>query len=693
MDSRYSELDARRAVLDYGARERASEDVALRTYTARLLGAEPSLVLHGGGNTSVKTRHATRLGETVEVLHVKGSGWDLATIEPEGHPAVRLEPLRKLRVLDAMSDEDMVNELRLNLLDASAPTPSVETLLHAYLPAKFIDHTHADALLILADQPGAEAICREVYGEAMVWVPYVMPGFVLAKRCADAFEAVVRRGHTPTVMVLAQHGIFTFGDTARESYERMVDAVTRAERFIGDRRRTQSIADFGGARPKEVDVLPRLRGILAKLAGMPVETGPVLAMSRGEDVLMFLQRKDAYDLAQVGCATPDHVLRTKPTALFIEHPDYADLSRLSAQLEREIASYAQRYDAYFTETSAKKKVKKTKLAPWPIAILLPGLGLVTVGKTLRDARVAADIYTHTIAIMSDAAEIGTYAPVSRDDLFDVEYWSLEQAKLKPATELALSGRVALVTGAASGIGRATAERFAKLGAHVVLADRERDKLDALERDLSKAHARRIATVVADVTRWDDVERTMAATVGAFGGLDVVVSNAGSAPEGRLDTPEGDAALRASLEVNLLAHNHVARAATQVMLAQGRGGCLLFNASKSAFNPGPGFGPYAVAKASLVALMRQYAIDLGPHGVRSNAVNADRVRTALFEGGVVESRAAARGLSVEDYFRANLLQREVVATDVADAFVYLATAHATTGSVLTVDGGNAAAFPR
>jgi rhamnulose-1-phosphate aldolase/alcohol dehydrogenase len=694
MQSGYSDADAKRAIESYAERG-VPEAVALRTYTARLLGANPALVLHGGGNTSVKTTAKTLLGESIAVIHVKGSGWDLATIEPPGHPAVRLEPLKKLRALSAMTDEAMVNELRLNLLDASAPTPSVETLLHAYLPATYIDHTHADAVLAIADQKDAEAICRKLYGPGLVWVPYVMPGFALAKRCAEAFDAVAAHGQTPGVIVLERHGIFTFGDTAKQSYERMIDAVTRAERHIADARRTQIVAldEATTKRAKETLVLPRLRGALAKLAGTLEERGPILATVRSDDVLSFMARKDAFELSQVGCATPDHVLRTKPTALFVKSPAYDDPAKLSAQLESEIAAYAQKYDAYFHEMSAKKQVRKTKLEPWPVVFLLPGIGMCVAGKTLKEARVAADVYLHTIGIMSDAADIGTYAPVPLSDLFDVEYWSLEQAKLKPAAQAPLSGRVALVTGAASGIGRATAASFAKLGAHVALVDRDREKLDAVEKELARAHGAAIVSVAADVTNEAEVERAVAAAVSAFGGLDVVVSNAGNAPEGRLDTSSGEAALRASLELNLMAHNHVAKAAAEVMLAQGRGGCLLFNASKSAFNQGPNFGPYAVAKSALVSLMRQYAVDLGPHGIRANAVNADRIRTALFGGGVLESRAAARGLTADEYFRANLLHREVAASDVADSFAYLATARATTGCVITVDGGNAAAFPR
>jgi rhamnose utilization protein RhaD (predicted bifunctional aldolase and dehydrogenase)/NAD(P)-dependent dehydrogenase (short-subunit alcohol dehydrogenase family) len=706
MESRYDPDIAAQLVEELAPR--VPELLALRTYTARLVGSDPSLVLHGGGNTSVKATAKTLLGEPIEVIHVKGSGCDLATIEPEGHPAVRLEPLRKLRALSALTDQAMVNELRANLLDASAPSPSVETLLHAFLPARYVDHTHADAILALCDQPDAKRIFTALFGGALVWVPYVMPGFALAKRCVAAFDHVAGR-EAPAAMVLEKHGLFTWGETAKESYERTIDAVSRAELYIADNGRT-SVATASVARPQvaEAYVLPRLRGALAKLAGDPPERGPIVRTRSTPRILAFLERRDAAELVAKGCATPDHVLRTKPTALFVPSPAYADGDKLAAQLERAIAEYARKYDAYFEETCRAKGVEKVKLDPWPRVVLLPEVGACSVAATAREADVALDIYEHTIDVMASAADVGGYTPCSRSDLFDVEYWSLEQAKLKPQARAPLSKCVALVTGAASGIGFALAGRLLAAGAHVAMVDKDFDALAAAMGQLASARPKgspanaeslevankeRILMIVADVCDEEQVGSAFSRTAAAWGGVDLVVSNAGTAAQGQLDTAQGELMLRHSMELNCLAHARVARAAVVVMTAQGRGGCLCFNASKSAFNPGPGFGPYAVAKAALVALMRQYAVDLGPRGIRSNAVNADRVRTQLFAQGVLESRAKARGLSVDDYFRANLLAREVTASDVADAFVYLATARSTTGCVIAVDGGNAAAFPR
>ena len=519
-----------------------------------------------------------------------------------------------------------------------------------------------------------------------------MPGFALAKRCADLYERVAATG-TPTVMVLEKHGLFTWGDTAKESYERTIDAVTRCERYAEERRPKRYTSVPPRANLREEELLPRLRGMLAKLAGDPTERGPILRTRTTAPFLELLARPDVADLVAKGCMTPDHVLRTKPSALLVPDPPYDDAAKLAAAFEAALLDYAAKYDAYFEQMCRTKNVTKKKLDPWPRVILLPGFGACAVGATAREADAALDVYEHTASVMATAADVGTYAPCSRADLFDVEYWSLEQAKIKPVQLQPMSRAIVLVTGAASGIGLATAQRMMAAGAHVAMVDRDTDMLAAAVESLGRPRRDTLLPIIADVRDEHAVQAAIALTVSAWGGLDVVVSNAGTAPQGKLETAQGEADLRESLEINCLSHATVARAAIGVMLAQGRGGCLCFNASKSAFNPGPGFGPYAVAKTALVALMRQYAVDLGARGIRSNAINADRIRTHLFAGGVLESRASARGLSVDDYFRANLLSREVTAQDVADAFVYLATARATTGGVLTVDGGNAAAFPR
>ena len=687
MNSRWDPKGADAAVRDFLLKG-GSETLALRTYSSRLLGADPALVLHGGGNTSAKSVRQDLFGKDVDVLYVKGSGWDLATIEPQSLPAVRMEPLLELRAKDSLSDEEMVNALRLALMDAVAPTPSVETLLHAFLPAKFVDHTHADAILAIADQAKGEDICRSLYGKELVWIPYVMPGFALAKKVAAAYEKAKAEGSDPKIIVLERHGVFTFGETAKESYEKMIDTVTKAETFIAGKRASSTSAPSrieGGERT----LLPLVRGALARLSGSPIETAPILSLRASDAALRVLARADLGEITARGSATPDHVIRTKPKPLVFRD---AAASDARAKLEREIVQYTSNYDAYFADISSKRSSKLTKLDPYPKVFLVPGIGIVGSGKTFDEADAVAEIYEHTLKVMEDAEAVGSYAPVSREDLFDVEYWSLEQAKIKKTTPAALAGKIAIVTGAASGIGKATAETFLALGAHVVLADKNAAQLVDVHDALGK-YGKRAHPIACDVTDAKKVAHLFDKTVSLFGGVDVVVSNAGNAPEGRLETEAGHDALARSLDVNLVAHNLVARHAAEIFALQGTGGCLLFNASKAAFNPGPGFGPYAVAKAALVALVRQYAVDLGKQGIRANAVNADRIHTALFSDDVVATRSKARGLTPDAYFKSNLLEREVTADDVAAAFVYLATAKATTGCVVTVDGGNAAAFPR
>jgi rhamnose utilization protein RhaD (predicted bifunctional aldolase and dehydrogenase)/NAD(P)-dependent dehydrogenase (short-subunit alcohol dehydrogenase family) len=686
MQSRWSDADAARAIDTWG--KKFGETLALRTYTARLLGAESALVLHGGGNTSAKGRAKTILGEDLDVLFIKGSGWDLATIEPPGHPAVRLDPLRKLRALDDLSDEAMVNEQRIALLDASAPNPSIECLLHAFLPFPFVDHTHADAVLAIADQPNALEICREVYGDGLVFVPYVKPGFLLAQACAKAFEQNRERAD---VIVLQQHGIFTFGPDARTSYERMIDAVTRAERHVSERRPRVATSSASISRDSNAlrrRVAPILRGVLERAGGPSV-----LDWDESPSARAFVDDESSSKLSQIGPATPDHVIRTKPWPMVVPHLDpHAPDAAIRAAMEHACARFSETYKNYVNEGVAARGPRK-QLDSAPRVTLVPGVGVVGAGKTKKDASIAREIYGHTIDVVRAATSIGSYRPVAPLDLFDLEYWPLEQAKLGREQKKPLDGKIALVTGGASGIGRATVVALLGVGAHVVVADRDEESLDETRIDLSKSAGARVRTVRCDVADEASVQSAVDACIDAFGGLDVVVSNAGTAPQGLLHDDDGAHALEASMQINFESHQLVARAASRVMLAQATGGSLLFNASKAAFNPGPSFGPYAVAKAATVALMRQYAIDLGAHGVRSNAVNADRIRTRLFGDGVLEARAKARGLEPDAYFRANLLSREVAAEDVANAFVWLATAPSTTGCVITVDGGNAAAFPR
>ncbi len=684
MESRWKNSDARDYVARYAV-EGVSEDLALRVYTTRLLGSDPRLVLHGGGNTSVKTKAHDKLGDETEVLCVKGSGWDMGHIEPPGLPAVRLDVLRRLRDLDALSDEDMVAIQRTALLDPASPNPSVETLLHAFLPHKFIDHTHSTAVLALTDQPDGEAMCREVYGDRVALVPYEMPGFGLAKLAAEVHAA------HPDVdgLILLKHGIFSFGFTAEEAYARMIDLVTLAERRI-EKAQTRALAPITlpEAVPDVAQVAPVVRGAVAECLdeNEGLWRRQILAFRSSDAILNFVNGADVGRYSQQGVVTPDHTIRTKNWPVILPVAD--EVATFRDGTRRAVEIFVADYHAYFARHNGKRGPAKTELDPMPRLALVPGLGLFGMGKSAKDAAIAADIAENMIDVVTDAEAIGTFQPVTEADLFDVEYWSLEQAKLGKAAEMPLARQIALVTGGAGGIGAATAKAFAAQGAEVVVLDRD------------DAGARRVAGEIGgaiglgcDVTDAEQVSEAFAHACRAFGGVDIVVSNAGAAWQGKIGEVS-DAELRASFELNFFAHQTVAREAVRIMREQGTGGCLLFNTSKQAVNPGPDFGPYGLPKAAALFLMRQYALDYGKDGIRTGAVNADRVNTGIFADGLLEARAKARGLTPEEYLRSgNLLGREVKAADVAQAFVDLALARKSTGAVMTVDGGNIAAALR
>ena len=685
MQSRFVETEAQALVAHYAARG-VPQDLALRVYTTRLLGGDPKLVLHGGGNTSVKLRMPDLMGREVDVLCVKGSGADMAVIEPAGLPAVRLAELRMLLARDAMSDEEMVKAQRANLIDPMAPNPSVETLLHAFIPQRFVDHTHATAVLSLIDQADGAARAADLYDGRMGVVPYIMPGFGLAKEAARAFAAAPGA----IGLILHKHGIFTFGDTAREAYERMIEMVSLAEAALRRGRR----AVFATAQlPQAVMPLAAVAPIVRGACSLPDDRNEgafrrlILDFRAGDAILNFVNGAEVARYATAGVVTPDHTIRTKNWPLVVPAPEQGNTPDFAHAARAAVEAFIAHYRDYFARNNARCGNTKTMLDPLPRVVLVPGLGLFGLGRSRKDAAIAADLAEAAVSTITDAEAVGRFESISEADMFDCEYWSLEQAKLGSAKELPLAGQVAAITGAGGGIGAATAKAFAAAGAEVAVLDVDAAKAAAVGKAIGGALA-----VACDVTDAASVDAAFAKIAERFGGVDIVVSNAGAAWQGRIGEV-AEEVLRKSFELNFYGHQRVAQAAVRIMLAQGTGGCLLFNVSKQAVNPGPDFGPYGVPKAATLFLARQYAVDYGAQGIRANVVNADRVRSGLLTADMIAARSTARGVSEKDYMSGNLLGREVTAEDVAQAFVAQALALKTTAGIATVDGGNIAAALR
>jgi rhamnose utilization protein RhaD (predicted bifunctional aldolase and dehydrogenase)/NAD(P)-dependent dehydrogenase (short-subunit alcohol dehydrogenase family) len=638
-------------------------DLGLRVYTSRLLGRNPSLVLHGGGNTSVKICETNLVGETEELLYVKGSGWDLATIEAAGFSPVRMAHLLKLAQLESLSDPQMVNELKTQMTRASAPSPSVETILHATLPYKYVDHTHADAVVTITNTDNGEERIREIYGDRVVIIPYIMPGFDLARLCAQRFAAAAR---PDTVgMVLMNHGIFSFGATAHESYERMIQLVTLAEEYLD--KQGASVVKMQPANAAQSEETPlrhtlaQLRSDLAQTAGFPI----ILACDRLPKTLAFAQRRDLPEISQQGPATPDHVLRTKRIPL----------------LGRSVAAYAQAYTRYF-KTHASPDL--TMLDPAPRVILDPELGLCTVGKTAKDAAIVADIYTHTIDVILGATQLGGYKALPPKDIFAVEYWDLEQAKLRKGGQPPLfAGEVALVTGAASGIGKACVEALLRRGAAVVGLD--------LNPEIERLHSRvDFCGLVCDVTDEAAIAKALEAAVRKFGGLDILILNAGIFPAGcpinQLSTAEWHQVMSVNLDANLV----LLREGYAFLKLAPQGGRVAVIGSKNVPAPGPGAAAYSASKAALNQLVRVAALEWGKEGIRVNTLHPNAVfDTGVWSDEVLRSRAQHYGLTVDEYKTNNLLKVQVTSQDVAELAVELCGPlfAKTTAAQIPVDGGN------
>ena len=701
METRWSDGDAARAVAAWAPRW--GEDLALRTYASRLLGADDRLVLHGGGNTSVKGTFTNRLGDSVPAIFVKASGHDLATIEPEGHPGLDLGYLRRLRVLTALDDEAMANELRTHLFDARSATPSLETLVHAFVPEKFVDHTHADAILALTNQAGGERVVRDALGDDVVVLDYVRPGFPLARAVADAYEAHPgRRG-----MVWMRHGLMTWGPAARASYEAMIEIVTRAEGYLAGRAvgrvAVSARTEVETATARAAAIAPVVRGALARPTGDPdrphrrVVVRPLVT----PDVLAFVDGARGRELALTPPLTSDHLIRTKALPLWLDDPRWDDPVRLAAQVREGVGRYAAAYQAYLERHAARIPDGLGRFDALPRVVLAPGLGALCAGGDAAAATIARDVTAHTLAVKTAVAAVGAYEGLPEAELFDMEYHTFQRAKLG-AGEPPLAGHVALITGAAGAIGSGIAEALLAEGGHVAVTDLPGSTLDGLVMELRAAFGARVVGVPLDVTDARSIAEAFHTVALAWGGVDLLVVNAGLAHVAGL--PDLDLeAFRRLERVNVEGALLVMAEAARHFRLQATGGDIVMISTKNVFAPGAKFGAYSATKAAAHQLARVASLELAEHDVRVNMVAPDAVfshggrRSGLWAA-VGPDRMRARGLDeagLEEYYRGrNLLKARVTAEHVARAVLFFATRQTpTTGATIPVDGGLPDATPR
>ena len=673
------------------------DEVDLLVYQSRLIGADPGLVVWGGGNTSLKVVEADFRGRETKVVRVKGSGSDMKSVERKDFPGVRQDDVVPLFEREEMSDEEMVEHLGRCLMEPDSPRPSIETLLHAFLPQKSVAHSHADAILALTNTKRASQILQTVFGRDVTVVEYRRPGFLLSKEVALA----ALRNPRARGVVLLNHGLVTWGTTPRQAYDAHIELVDRAEEFADHHARGK--VTFGGVRYLSLDgdqrrqvavtVAPTLRGLLSE------ERRVVLRYDDGPDVLELVNSHQGRAVSAIGPATPDHLLQTKRKPLWVDIQDPEDVPTLLGALRTAVEEYAYEYAEWYRQHQPGSGVM---LDPYPRVVLVPGIGMWTTGRDARAAFISGDIYHHTVTVVRGAQAVNEYSSLSPRDAFQAEYWPLELYKLTLAPpEKELSRRVVLVTGAASGIGRAVARRLAAEGAHVVVTDLDEEGSQVVAEELEANYGEgRAVACRLDVTSEAEVAAAFEKARLVYGGLDIVVSNAGIAPVGALhDLPVEE--WRRALEVNATGHFLVARETVRLLREQGIGGSIVFVGTKNVTAPGRDFGAYSASKAAEVQLARVLAMENGGYGIRCNIVNPDAVfrDSNLWSPEVRQRRAQAHGIQVEDledfYRERNLLKERITPEDVAEAVLFLASDRSakTTGAMLPVDGGLGDAFPR
>jgi rhamnulose-1-phosphate aldolase/alcohol dehydrogenase len=667
-------------------------------YRSNLIGSDRAVCNWGGGNTSMKTTEKDFRGRNIEVMWVKGSGSDLASMKAQNFTGLNLDDIRPLFDRDEMSDEDMVAYLSHCMIDSKDPRASIETLLHAFLPFKHVDHTHPDAIISLCCADNGRQIAEEIYGDRFVWVPYVRPGFTLSKMIAEG----VKNNPNAELVLMEKHGLVTWGETSEESYEKTIEIINEAEQYIKERMNASSV--FGG---QKYDSLSEEEAtvILAKV--MPIIRGAVsedkkmlLTYDRGDNVLQFVNSHQARELSQIGTACPDHLVHTKMVPLYISwDPQTRDVESLIASVKDGIAGFKAEYNEYFDRN---KHAGDKMFEPAPRVILIPGVGMVNTGKDIANSRVSGALYHRAIAVMKGSTTLGNFVSLSENESYNVEYWPLELYKLTLApAEAEFSRKVAFITGGAGGIGSATARRLVSEGAHVVLADLNLEGAEKVTAEINEQYgAGRAVAVKMDVTMEEQVQAAFDQAALTFGGVDIIVNNAGLATSSPID----ETTLQEwNLNMNVLGTGYflVAREAFKQMKSQGIGGNMVFIGSKNSVYAGKNAAAYSSVKALETHLARCIAAEGGEFGIRVNSVLPDAVLqgSAIWGSRWREERAVAYGIDPdqleEHYRKRTTLLVNIYPADIAESIAFFASSKSdrTTGCMLTVDGGVPAAFTR
>ena len=646
------------------------KDLALRIYTTHLLGNEKKLVLHGGGNSSVKLETKDIFNKLKKVIYVKGSGWDMSNLNHLGMPGLYLDPLKKTSSLTKMSDENMVNYLRLNLLDSNSPNPSVETLLHALLPHKYVDHTHSNAILSLVNLKNSPKVLNKIFGKKLAIVPYIMPGFQLAKKCFQIFK----KNKNVEGLLLLNHGIFTFGDDAKQSYDRMIKYVSLAEKHINNKKRNHKY-EKNKINNFSLDLIIQCRKIFYQID----QNKWIINLNSSKDDIEFSLLENIDTLFGKGPVTPDHVIRIKAQPLIIKQKDLIKINKNKNNLNVLLKKYCQNYINYFQKY--KNQIKNCKITdPLPRIIILQGIGYLSIGRNKKELNISKDIFLSMKQSILDSCFVGSFKSINKKEIFKMEYWPLERAKLNNKKRKILEGNVALITGGAGTIGQAIAKKFINEGLEIILLDKYFDYY--------KNHKLfdKCLCIECNITNNNSIQKSINKVIKNFGGIDILVSNAGAAFQGSIDSVN-EKVIKDSFDINFFSHQKISQKIVNIMKIQEMGGSIMFNISKQAVNPGKNFGPYGLAKTSTLFLMKQYALECGQYNIRVNGVNADRIQSGLLTKKFIAQRSKARNISPDQYLSNNLLQQEVLAEDVADAFFNQILLKKTTGNIITVDGGN------